>query len=306
MIDRMVRALLLGMLATTVVVGCGKNNSAPAAQPGAVAGKVLEVSGAVSVAGQPLHVGDPVKTDDSVETGADGNVVIELAHNQARWELGPNHKVKPSESLAWSVANKTGSAAAVDQATSAAGRPAERSAADTEATTRAAPVRGGADQGAHGAMTTPTAPPAATGAPPTPTAPPATATTTQPSAHAAPPPAPRAEKSPAPQKATDSAEGGVGGVPGGASGGGGGGEDKSSDAVARSSVSVSPAAQLKTLASCVPAGSSVHIKAHIASHTATVSFVGDVDDAIQKCIRAAVPKLTMSIDAGDVDLTLTR
>jgi hypothetical protein len=285
MIVRMVRALLLGVLATAAASACSKNDAAPAAQPGAVAGKVLEVSGAVSVAGKPLAVGDPVKTDDAVETGTDGNVVIELAHNQARWELGPNHKVKPSESLAWTAAKKTGSAAQVDQTTSAAGRPAERSAADTEATTRAPVAAPAAEERAAPSTAAPAPPPA-----PPPKPQPAKA-------------APAHDGAPSLQPLYDSDA---------APGGGGGGDDKLSKG-STTRGAVNPAAQLsgttsalKTLSSCVPAGSSVHIKAHIASHVPTISFVGDVDAAVQKCIRDAAPKLTIAIDSGDVDVTLTR
>ncbi|HEY0254263.1 MAG TPA: hypothetical protein VGC41_22195, partial [Kofleriaceae bacterium] len=124
--------------AMVCVVACGKSGTQ--AQPGAVAGNVLEVSGKVTVAGTALSVGDPVKSDAVVETADDGHVVIELAHNQARWELGPNQKKKPTESLAWNQPKGSGSAAGTEQATSAAGRPAERSAADTATT---APDRGG-------------------------------------------------------------------------------------------------------------------------------------------------------------------
>jgi hypothetical protein len=283
MIVRMVRAVFLGILATTAVGACGKNDAAPTAQPGAVAGKVLEVSGAVSVAGKPLAVGDAVKTDDAVETGADGNVVIELAHNQVRWELGPNRKVKPSDSLAWNEAKKTGSAAQVDQTTSAAGRPAERSAADTEATTRA-PAAVAPEQKAAGEQPSTGAP-----APPPPPKPRPSKTAT-----------PRDEAQPMPSTHDSEA------APGG-------GDDKLSKGSTSRGGAANPALQLsgttsalKTLSSCVPAGSSVHIKAHIASHVPTISFVGDVDAAVQKCIRDAAPKLTIAIDSGDVDVTLTR
>jgi hypothetical protein len=292
MIVRMVRAVLLGVLATVAVTACGKNDAPPAAQPGAVAGKVLEVTGAVSVAGKPLAVGDAVKTDDVVETGADGNVVIELAHNQARWELGPNHKVKPSDSLAWTAAKKTGSAAQVDQTTSAAGRPAERSAADTEATTRAPVAAAPAE--AKAAENQPS-----TGAPAPPPPP-------------APPPKPRPSKTATPRdEALPQLQPSL--HDGEAAPGGGGGDDKASKGSTSRGGAANPALQLsgttsalKTLSSCVPAGSSVHIKAHIASHVPTISFVGDVDAAVQKCIRDAAPKLTIAIDSGDVDVTLTR
>ena len=284
----MVRAVLLGVLATALGAGgfaCGKNDATPAAQPGAVAGKVLEVSGVVSVAGKPLAVGDAVKTDDAVETGADGNVVIELAHNQARWELGPNHKVKPSESLAWTAAKKTGSAAQVDQATSAAGRPAERSAADTEATTRAAgaaDVKADRDQPSTGAP-----PPSATASAAAPPPPPPA----QPSKIAT----PRSELPALPTPSLQSDEGAPGA-----------GGDKASKGLVSHGATPNPTAQLRALSSCMPAGSSVHIKAHIASHVPTISFVGDVDAAVQTCIRAAARKLTISIDSGDLDVTLTR
>jgi len=286
MIDRMVRAVFLGVLATALgASACGRNDATPAAQPGAVAGKVLEVSGVVSVAGKPLAVGDAVKADDAVETGADGNVVIELAHNQARWELGPNHKVKPSESLAWTAAKKTGSAAQVDQATSAAGRPAERSAADTEATTRAAvagaaDVKADRDQPSTGAPA-PSATASAAAAPPLP----------QPSKIAT----PRSEPPALPTPSLQSDEGAPGG-----------GGDTASKGLVSHGAAPNPTAQLRALSSCMPAGSSVHIKAHIASHVPTISFVGDVDAAVQKCIRAAARKLTISLDSGDLDVTLTR
>lgn len=59
---------------------------------------------------------------------------IELAHNKAIWTLGPNKHEKVSSSLAWTLAKNEGTAKPVDQDTSAAGRPAERSAADTSVT----------------------------------------------------------------------------------------------------------------------------------------------------------------------------
>jgi hypothetical protein len=280
MIDRMLRAVLLGILTTSALAACKSTDSTPAAQPGAVAGKVLEVTGAVSVAGKRLTVGDSVSSDDAVETGADGNVVIELAHNQARWELGPNQKVKPSESLAWTMPTKTGPAAQVDQATSAAGRPAERNAADTEATSGAQK----AGQPAPGVAT-----PSQTTKPP-PMQPSAEGKTAKP--HTVQPP----------MKISDSVEAKPLGLLGDAersdSGAGAGEDQKKTDPTLKD------LAPLKRLASCVPAGSSVHIKAHVANHKATISFVGDVDATVQACIRTAAPKLTLSVD-GDVDLTLT-
>lgn len=127
------------MLTVTSVVACKSEGGTSAkSQPGVAAGKVVEVKGAVTVkhgdASRPLAAGETVEGDDVVTTGADGNVVIELAHNLVRWELGPNKTQKVSESIAFKAAKNTGPVAAVDQDTAAAGRPAERSAVGTTAT----------------------------------------------------------------------------------------------------------------------------------------------------------------------------
>src|SRR5439155_25103215 len=81
--------------------------------------------------GKAVAVGDTVGADDEIETGTDGRVVIVLAHNSARWELGPNKKEKVAASIAWNLPKQDGTAKPVDQDTSAAGRPAERNAAET-------------------------------------------------------------------------------------------------------------------------------------------------------------------------------
>jgi len=133
----MLRAVLLGVLVVSVSA-CSKSATETSAKvaPGAAAGKVLEVKGSVTVkhgdAAKPLAVGETVEGDDTVITGADGNVVIELAHNSARWELGPNKQQRVRESIAWKAEKAT--AQEIDQATAAAGRPAERNAAGTVAT----------------------------------------------------------------------------------------------------------------------------------------------------------------------------
>lgn len=135
----MLRTVLLGILTVTSVVACKSEGGTSAkSQPGVAAGKVVEVKGAVTVkhgdASRPLAAGETVEGDDVVTTGADGNVVIELAHNLVRWELGANKTQKVSESIAFKAAKNTGPVAAVDQDTAAAGRPAERSAVGTTAT----------------------------------------------------------------------------------------------------------------------------------------------------------------------------
>jgi len=95
---------------------------------------VLEVSGTVTIAGKQLAKDDTVVASAVIETGADGSVAIELIHNLARWELGPNKHVRVDESLAWKEPRRTEPVAAVEQDTTSAGRPAERQAAGTTTT----------------------------------------------------------------------------------------------------------------------------------------------------------------------------
>ena len=150
----MIRAVLLVVLALGVGVGCTSKSSdqsgtaagsgsataaetataAGAGTAAAGAGKVLEVSGQVTIAGKPVAVGQTVGPDDLVETGDDGRVTIELTHNLAHWQLGPGKRQKVSESIAWKLPRNEGNASLVIQDMTSAGRPAERSAADSVAT----------------------------------------------------------------------------------------------------------------------------------------------------------------------------
>jgi hypothetical protein len=149
----MLRAVLLGVLSLTIGASC-KGKDSPSSQVGVAAGTVIELGGSVMLHhgadARPLAKGDTVEGDDVIETGADGSVQIELAHNNATWELGANKKVKVRESLAWNEAKKDKSAKAVEQDSAAAGRHAERNAADTTvsaaapAATEAMPAPGSA------------------------------------------------------------------------------------------------------------------------------------------------------------------
>jgi hypothetical protein len=128
----MSRALVLLL----VLASC--KDDAPAPPATASAGKVVEVTGKVTDNGAALKAGDAVREADVIDTGTDGHCVIELAHNQARWELGPNKHQKVSESIAWTLP-KQEATKPIDQNTAAAGRNAERSAADSTSTTTPAP-----------------------------------------------------------------------------------------------------------------------------------------------------------------------
>ncbi len=250
----MVRAVLLGTLSFAALPSCGSRSDAPAAQPGAIAGKVVEVTGNVKAGSTPLVVGASVKADDVIETGTDGAVVIELAHNQARWELGPNNKKKPTESLAWTAAKAAGSAATTHEQTSAAGRPAERSAAD----------------GASSAASAPAAQPT-TGGP-------------------TPPPPPMPSAKPMMPSASSSADIGVD-------------EAREDEALQPKKKKADP---LQALASCLPVGTTVAIKVHIANHVPAIEFASAVDSKVQACITAAAKKLSLTVEAGDLELSLTR
>jgi hypothetical protein len=175
----MSRSLLIVVLAVSAL-GC--KSSDREAQPGSAAsgtgsstatsaaGKVLEVSGQVTANGKPIAVGAELAADDLIQTGADGRVVIELTHNLAHWQLGPNKSQKVSESIAWKLPRDEGNAKIVIQDMTAAGRPAERSAAETSNT--AAPSTEPTAAPAPAPTPTPGAPPPAKNAPPAPPPPP--------------------------------------------------------------------------------------------------------------------------------------
>lgn len=129
--------LLLTILILAVVACGSKEPSGPAVEPGAPAGDVREVTGAVTAkrgdaAARPLAVGDVVAGDDTIETAAGASVVIELRHNGARWSLAGGRSAAVASSAAWSAPRREGGGT-TDERTTAAGRHAEREAADTAA-----------------------------------------------------------------------------------------------------------------------------------------------------------------------------
>ncbi|HVV86992.1 MAG TPA: hypothetical protein VHE35_28330, partial [Kofleriaceae bacterium] len=143
----MTRSLLLALLAGVAGVagaagvgagagGCsGKAASGPAVVAGAPAGKVTAVQGTVTArrgeARRPLAMGDAVSGDDVVETGADGRVTIVIDHNQVPFSLGPGRSQEVGKSPAWSAPRGTEVAVTSADRSGAAGRNAEREAADT-------------------------------------------------------------------------------------------------------------------------------------------------------------------------------
>ena len=135
----MLRTLLIGILAVSAAASCTGGKDAPAARPGVSAGKVIELTGTVTATRgtdvRTLTPGGEISADDVIGTAADSRVVILVAHNNARWDLGPNKHAKVGDSLAWTAAKQDLPAVAVTEETSTAGRHAEKTAATTETTT---------------------------------------------------------------------------------------------------------------------------------------------------------------------------
>jgi outer membrane biosynthesis protein TonB len=176
---------LCALALVVAVAACSGESDQSGPKAGEPAGEVIELSGAPAVerGGEriALAVGDKVFGTDTVVTGDDGSVTIRLFHNEARWTLAAGKRKRIDSSVAWRAPKTAagGLLAAGDQteSTAAAGRHAEKEAADTRDT--ASLVPGGADEPAmeEGKMGAPAAAPpaqpapAATAPPPPPPAP---------------------------------------------------------------------------------------------------------------------------------------
>lgn len=138
----MLRAALLGILIATGAA-CDKSAKPPAAQVEAAAGKVVEVTGKPTAtrngASRDLVAGAEVFRDDTIETGTDGAIKVELFHNNAMWSI-QGRTARVDESAAWKLAKQAPSGKPVDHATSSAGRDAERQGAGTRVTAPGAAV----------------------------------------------------------------------------------------------------------------------------------------------------------------------
>ncbi len=136
------------LLFVLMLSACGGKDADPSqpvaeAPKAAGAGKVIEITGNVTASRgtevRKLAAADPVVAEDVIDTGTDGSIVIELAHNNARWSLEAGIKSRVDESVAWGLP-KQDHASVVDHATSAAGRHADRQAAETAASAAEAPA----------------------------------------------------------------------------------------------------------------------------------------------------------------------
>jgi hypothetical protein len=133
---------MAGVLAVSAVASCKSKGDAPTVAANAPAGRVVELTGKVDAtrngATRALAMGAEVFADDQIATAADGTVTIELFHNNARWAVVSNKKSRVDASLAWGL-DKQQASKAVEHNSAAAGRNAERSAADTSSTTGGVP-----------------------------------------------------------------------------------------------------------------------------------------------------------------------
>ena len=133
----MVRSLLVAVLAVSALASCGDSSDAPRVAASAPAGKVVELTGKVDATRsgktRPLAMGAEVYADDQIATAADATVTIELFHNNARWAVTSNKQARVDTSLAWGL-DKQQATAATEHNSAAAGREAERRAAETRAT----------------------------------------------------------------------------------------------------------------------------------------------------------------------------
>lgn len=131
------------LLVVIALAACGGSSSSDKPGDTELAGKVVELTGAASIErdGETIAVamGTEVMGSDTVVTGAESSVVIQLFHNNARWQLGADKRRVVKTSAAWNAA-ESDSEGFLDKSdqdkTAAAGRQGERSAGDTAATAR--------------------------------------------------------------------------------------------------------------------------------------------------------------------------
>ena len=264
-----------------MLLACSKRDAPDVA---AAAGKVVELTGSVSAsraaaAPRALTVGDQVFADDVVDTGGDGSVTIELFHNHARWAMEPQQKKRVDESAAWRLAKQDSPTGPADHPTSAAGRNAERTAAETRATSGVASA-GSANSAAQ---------------PPEPQAVPVET-----------PKKPEAPKGGARDGKTSSAP----------AGGAGSGHtlEQGRDRVADPQVATSPepekprtldalTAKQAALAACIAAGAKITITVHVVKGKATAI---DKDAKRKACLDAVLAKIELPSVDEDVSLQLAR
>ncbi len=331
----MVRSILVGLLIISGASACkGGGSDAPAVVPGKAVGKVMEVSGKVTATRgsqtRDLDASSTVSGDDVITTAADGRITILLEHNNATWDLGPNKHEQVSTSMAWQLAKVDSPAGKVDETTTAAGRHAERAAANGEsaAAPAASTERERASDEAPGGR-----PPAAEPAPaaqpssgaPAPTskggapARPRPVAAIQPPAKTTPPPPP--PPSPKPTRETAAATEGDTGDPGATATAANTRSavrvespkapdlDKRSDARGGGGNPLQTAVETErtALKACVVASGkpSFTIKVHVAKGVATITLA-DGSAADKACLAKVAARIKLTVDAADYSAIIAK
>jgi hypothetical protein len=318
----MIRALVIAVLAVSATSSCSRGSDSEKVAPGVQAGRVLEVSGSVAATRdgktRTLGVGAEVFGNDIIDTSADGSVVIELAHNNARWSVEGGQKSRVDESVAWGLAKQDKPAKVVDHATSAAGRDGERVAADTRATTdqldrsadpasAKAPAEESRRRGGKGGATAQDKASSddRDGSAPGATTPPARRAVTKTggaeTAPMPPPPPPTPAPDPVGGPPTPRAEGG------GEGGGGGGGapDPKPSNTAPAQSPAVGIGivdplleAHRAELLACLAPSTRVTVAVRVANGKSIVELTGaTVTPKVRGCLTAVVTKIKLAHDA---------
>ena len=290
----MLRWVFAGVLAVSALSCKGSKDDAPAVAVSASAGKVVEITGKVEATREgktrQLAIASEVFADDQIATADNATVTIELFHNNARWAVVSNKKARVDASLAWGL-DKQQATKTVEHSSAAAGRNAERSAADTAATAEER-----AKNVAPPAVESVPEPAAAAPAPVTaaPGAPPADMPVQPPP----PPPPPKAERQ---QRVEPKLERSAPKAP--ISTGGGAPLDLVRDDEADDSVQIKRLvdAQRAELKKCLaPDATKVAITVRVVKGkvTVTLSGSGNLTDKVRACAETVVAKLPLATLSG--------
>ncbi len=147
------RSLVFCFLGLCASVSCSSSSSSDDKTAEAVvgpAGSVLKVTGSATATqegklSRALVSKDVIFSDDTIATGPASSLVIEISHNQARWEIGAGYVGRVDQSLSWRAKRQSVSALQHSEsiATAAAGRNSEGEAAESQENLE--PRKGGTD-----------------------------------------------------------------------------------------------------------------------------------------------------------------
>ena len=133
------RSLVLCFLGLCASVSCSSSDHKSVETVAGPAGSVLKVTGSATATqegkqSRALVNKDVIYRDDTIATGPASSLVIEIAHNNARWEIGAGYVGRVDQSLSWRAKRQSVSALQQSEsiATAAAGRNSEGEAAQSQ------------------------------------------------------------------------------------------------------------------------------------------------------------------------------